>query len=260
MLRKSRFCLLASVALLLAPLTAHAGVTMEFLAPSAQWSTAEKEQIFYLKANGGAISGLHCWVSSLTPERGDPAPRDSFTCTAPDNIPANAVSQFTLKYAPAAALKRSNYSAILQVLGTDQTGAAVSQTATFKIIVPPVALKIGETDAIRVRMVRDWPFSAASATISISVRVASYLAPTRLPEGVATQLYVQDGDVKATVPDGSLKVFFCNADDGKDTSKKKDEANLSCAKDALDLLSHGAVWNPSEPHPRHFASPHAVRM
>jgi hypothetical protein len=88
---------------------------------------------------------------------------------------------------------------------------AVSQTVAFKVIVPAVTLKVGETDTIRIRMTRFWPFSAANATIPIGIRVTSDLSPTRLPEAVATQLYVQDADAKDIVPDGSLKAYFCDS-------------------------------------------------
>ncbi len=106
MLRNSLTACLALIATLLGSSAAHAAVTMEFLAPSSQWSTAEKEGVFYVKANGGAVSGLHCWISALNPDRGDPAPRDSFTCTAPESLSASAVSQLSLKLSPGAALNR----------------------------------------------------------------------------------------------------------------------------------------------------------
>ena len=238
MLRNSLTACLALIATLLGSSAAHAAVTMEFLAPSSQWSTAEKEGVFYVKANGGAVSGLHCWISALNPDRGDPAPRDSFTCTAPESLSASAVSQLSLKLSPGAALKRSNYSAVLQVLGTDQSGAAVSQTTAFKIIVPSVTLKVGETDTIRVRMIRSWPHSAAVTTIPIGIRVTSDLAPARLPEAVATQLYVQDGDAKDIVPDGYLKAYFCDSQpaptaNGKGTKKTKAAAAECTEKSAL---------------------------
>ena len=48
----------------------------------------------------------------------------------------------------------------------------------------------------------------------IAVRVTSDLAPKRLPEAATTQLYVQDGDTKDVVPDGSLKAYFCDSKAG----------------------------------------------
>jgi hypothetical protein len=182
LLRISSVFGLALLATLLSPITVHAAaVTIEFLAPSAQWSTTEKEAVFYLKATGGTVSGFHCWMSLLNPERGDPAPRDSFECRGPDNLALGAVAQLSLKLSPISALKRGTYSTVLQLVGIDQSGTTVSQTAAFKIIVPAVTLKVGETDTIRIRIVRPLPFSAAKATIPIGIRVTSDLAPKRLP-------------------------------------------------------------------------------
>ncbi len=101
---------LALLTPLFTSIAANAGVTIEFLAPSAQWSTVEKEAPFFLKVSGGTLSGVHCWVSSLSSERGDPAPRDSFECKAPDNLAPGAVAQLSLKLSSTAALKRGTYS------------------------------------------------------------------------------------------------------------------------------------------------------
>jgi hypothetical protein len=204
----SALCLILLTTLLIPP-PASAAVTIEFLAPPAQWSAAEKEAVFYLKASGGTVSSLRCWIGSLNPERGDPGPRDSFECKAPDSMASGVIGQISLKLSPTAALKRSTYTALLQVVGTDQSGGAVSQTVSFKVIVPAVSLKIGETDTIRIRMIRPWPFSAAKAIIPVGVRVTSDLAPRRLPVAVSTQLYVQDGDAKDIVTDGALTAYFC---------------------------------------------------
>jgi hypothetical protein len=196
---------------------------MEFVAASPQWTTTEKEAVFYLKATGATVSGLHCWIGSLNPERGDPGPRDSFECKAPENLAPGPVGELSLKLSPTSVLKRGTYSAVLQVLGTDQSGTAVSQTLAFKVIVPAVTLKVGEADTIRIRMIRYLPFSAATATIPIGIRVTSDLVPKRLPEAVATQLYVQDGDAKDIVPDGSLKAYFCDSKaQNTPTSSSKD--------------------------------------
>jgi hypothetical protein len=147
-LRTSSIAYVALLAILLSSITAHAVVTIEFPTAPAQWSTGEKEAVFYLKASGGTVSGIHCWISSLNPERGDPAPRDSFECKAPDALAPGALAQLSLKLSPTAGLKRGTYSAVLQVLGTDQSGTTVSQTVAFKVIVPAVMLKVGETDTI----------------------------------------------------------------------------------------------------------------
>lgn len=224
------------VATFLGSIAAHAAVTVEFLAPPTQWTTAEKEAVFYLKANGGAIGGVHCWIGALNPDRGDPASRDSFECTAPDSLAANAVSQLTVRLSPGAVLKPGTYTAVLQVLGIDPSSNAVSQAATFKVIVPAVTIKVGETDAIRIRMIRrPWPFSDAKAAIPIDIRVTSDLAPTRLPAAVATQLYVQDADAKDIVPAGYLKAYFCESKpETEPTSDKNvgktDPASSSCSQ------------------------------
>jgi len=224
----------AAVAVLVAlvsSIPAHASVTIEFLGAPPQWSATEKEAVFYLKATGGTVSGVHCWISSLNPERGDPAPRDSFECKAPDTVSPGAVAELSLKLSPTAPRKRGAYSAVLQVLGTDQSSNAVSQTVAFKAIVPAVTLKVGETDTIRIRMIRAWPFSAAKATIPIGIRVTSDLAPKRIPEAVATQLYVQDGDAKDIVPDGSLRAYFCDVNAEKTAPPNpKDRKSKSVAE------------------------------
>jgi hypothetical protein len=191
--------------------TAKAAVTLDFLAPSPQWTSTEKEATFYLKSTGGPVTGLRCWISTLTPDRGDPAPRDSFTCTVPASLAVGTLAQLSVKLSPTVTLKRGNYSAVLQVLGQDQTGTAVSQTVTFKVLLPAVALKIGETDTIQIPLSRAWPLSSAKATVPIGVQVTSDTVPTRLPEAIATQLYVQAGDIKEIVPGGYLKAYFCDS-------------------------------------------------
>src|SRR5580693_6250770 len=95
-LRASPIVCLGLLTTLLSAITAHAGVTIEFLATSPQWSTTEKEAVFYVKATGGTVSSFRCWLNSLNPERGDPAPRDAFECKAPDNLTPGAVGQLFL--------------------------------------------------------------------------------------------------------------------------------------------------------------------
>src|SRR5437667_9574747 len=202
-----RFVLLAAM---LNSAAGHASVTVEFLGAPSQWTTAEKETAIYIKATAGTISGLHCWISSLITERGDSAPRDAFQCTAPEQLNPGAAAQISLKYSPSSALKRGTYNAVLQILGTDQAGAAVSQSTTLKVVLPAVAVKVDEADTIRVRITRYIPGISANATFPVGMRVTSDLSPTRLPEAVVMQLYVQDGDSKDVVPSGYLKGYFCN--------------------------------------------------
>ena len=197
------------LAVLLAPIAAHAAATIEFLDSPSEWTTAEKEVVFYIKATGGTVADVHCWINVLTTERGQPAPRNSFACTVPALVNPGVVAQVSVKLSPDAGLKIGTYSAVLQILGLDPSGASVSQSSAFKAIVPAVTLKIGETDSIRIRLIRQWPLSPATATIPIGIRVTSDLSPKRIPKAVATQLYVQDGDAKDIVPDGELSAYFC---------------------------------------------------
>src|SRR5437016_10439912 len=117
----------ALLPMLLNPTNVRGATTIEFVAVSPYWITTEKEAVFYLKASGVTVSSLHCWISSLNPERGDPGPRDSVECKAPDNLAPGPVGELSLKLSPSSVLKRGTYSAVLQVLGTDQSGTAVSQ-------------------------------------------------------------------------------------------------------------------------------------
>jgi hypothetical protein len=52
-LRSSSLGYSALIATVLSSIASHAAVTIEFLSPSAHWSTSEKDAVFYLKANGG---------------------------------------------------------------------------------------------------------------------------------------------------------------------------------------------------------------
>jgi hypothetical protein len=47
---------------------------------SMDYYTTEKEAVFYLKATGMTVSSLHCWISSLNPERGNPGRSTAVLC------------------------------------------------------------------------------------------------------------------------------------------------------------------------------------
>jgi hypothetical protein len=229
LLRALQSKLRALAAIFFGSMMAHAAVTIDFVAPSSQWNTVENEEVFYVKANGGTVSGLRCRISALNPDHGDPAPRTAFSCSAPDSVAPNTISPVTLGLSPKFDLKRGSYTAVLQVMGVDPSGSAISQTVSFKVIVPAVALKVGETDTIRIRLTRTVPFfSAAYAIVPLSLRIASDLAPTRLPGVPTTQLYVQDGDAKDIVPGGYLKAYFY--DTKQQASEKKDRTSAACTE------------------------------
>jgi hypothetical protein len=52
------------------------------------------------------------------------------------------------------------------------------------------------------------PFSPAKGTTPVGLRVTSDTVPKLLPKPAASQLYVQDGDVRTLVSDGYLTAAF----------------------------------------------------
>src|ERR1039457_670421 len=140
---------------------ARASVTAEFLAVPTQISTRQKESTLYVVSKGGQLTNVKCWISALVPDHGDPAPPDALQCKVPTQIDADKIEEITLTPSSSQLLKRGTYTASLQLIGLDQSGAAVTQTVTFKVVVPAASIKVGETDPVRLRITRPWPFSAA---------------------------------------------------------------------------------------------------
>lgn len=147
----------------------------------------------------------------MLPEHGDPAPPNAFQCEIASQVDSDKIEKITLRLSSEQRLKRGHYSASLQVLGLDQTGASVSQTATFTVIVPAVTIKVGETDTLRIQLIRPWPFSAAKEAVPVAFRVTSDLAPSQVPFVLESELYIPDGTSKKIVPGGHLKAQFCGA-------------------------------------------------
>jgi hypothetical protein len=195
--------------MLLVTVGAQGAVTIEFVAPPPQVSTSE-EIVLDVKATNGPLSSFHCRLTSLTPDRGDPAPKDSFTCGAPSEIAANSIQQVRLQYSSERHIKPGTYSANLLALALDSSSATVSQTVALRIVVPAVTLRIGETDVLRVRLIRMLPWATATEAGPVGFRVTSDLPPMQVPEAVQSELYIADGASKDIVPNGSLRAYFCD--------------------------------------------------
>lgn len=181
--------------------------------------------MLYIVAKGGALTNVKCRISALIPERGDPAPVAAMTCSAPSQIDPGKIEQITLTLSADQQLKRGNYTATLQVLGLDPTSTSVSQTTNFKLVVPAVSIKLSDADALRIRLIRRWPFSAASEAIPVAVRVTSDLLPTLVPSVLQSEIYVPDGASKDVFPGGYLKAEFCTAAlSASNTPKEKQPA------------------------------------
>jgi hypothetical protein len=133
------------------------------------------------------------------------------TCSAPGQIDSGKIEELTLTMSSDQQLKRGNYTATLQVLGLDPTGTAVSQTTSFKLVVPAVGIKLSDADALRIRLIRRWPWSAATEPVPVAVRVTSDLLPTIVPSVLQSEIYVPNGATKDVFPPGYLKAEFCTA-------------------------------------------------
>lgn len=206
--------------------TSHAAVAIEFLDPPSQWSAREGQAKFHVKADGGILSGVQCSMSSLSSERGDPSPRDSFKCDSPPTLEPGKVNDISLALLPTASLRRGSYNATVQVFGTDPSKAVVSKTFAAKVVIPPVSLKVGDTESLRIKMVRKKFWAVASDPVAISLRVTSDERPTKLPTAVRAQLYVQDGENKDLIPDGYLDASLVR---GVDCTKATDSGGSSAA-------------------------------
>jgi hypothetical protein len=190
----------------------HASVTAEFLGVPTQISTREKASTLYVVSKGGQLANVKCWISALVPDHGDPAPPDALQCNVPTQIDADKIEEITLTPSSSQPLKRGTYTASLQLLGLDQSGAAVTQTVTFKVVVPAACIKIGETDPLRLRITRAWPFSAAREFVPVAFHVTSDLPPTKVPSIPESEIYVPEGASKDIIPGGYLKAQFCTAE------------------------------------------------
>ena len=124
----------------------------------------------------------------------------------------------SLKYFSDSHLKPGAYVANLQALALDPTNAVISQAVTLRIVVPAVTLKIGETDTLRIRLIRRWPFAAATGIIPMSFRVTSDSVPTQVPEANNAELYVADGVSKDVIQNGSIRAYFCDPATGRTQS------------------------------------------
>ncbi len=189
--------------------TAQASVTAEILAAPTQISTREKESTLFVRSKGGSLANLKCWISALVPDHGDPAPPDALQCTVPTQIDADRIEEIKLTPSTSQLLMRGTYTASLQLLGLDQSGAAVTQTVTFKVVVPAASIKVGETNPHRLRLTRPWPFSAAREFVPVAFHVTSDLPPTKVPLVPQSELYVPEGASKDIIPGGYLMAQFC---------------------------------------------------
>ena len=211
MCKACNFLLLPSVVVIGSILSgppARAAASIEFLSPSSVWTVTEKDAIFRLKANQVQLVQTKCWISDFKDDAGHPIQKMLFQCKLPDPLPASGISDLHLDLSQGNTLPPGTYSVSLEVLGMDQSGATISQSTSFRYIIPAVTLKVGDTDGLRVPILRSSPWDIAEAYTQITPVVTSVASPTQLPAPLPMQLYVQDGDAKNVVQGGEGKASF----------------------------------------------------
>jgi hypothetical protein len=198
---------LAIGSVLSAPL-ARAATSIEFLSPSPVWTVTEKDAVFQLKANQAQMVQTKCWISDFKDDAGHPIQKSLFPCKLPDPLPANNISNLHLDLSQGNTLPPGTYSLALEVLGLDNSGATIIQSTTFRFIVPAITFKIGDTDGIRIPVLRRNPLAVAKAFMQITPIVTGAAAPTQPIAPLPMQLYVQDADAKNLVQGGEGTAGF----------------------------------------------------
>ncbi len=206
-----KFLLLVSslvIGLILTAPQARATASIEFLSPSPVWTITERDAVFHLKADQVQLVQTKCWISDFKDDAGHPIEKSLFPCKLPDPLPATNISDLHLDLSQGNTLPPGTYSLALEVLGMDNTGTTILQSTSFRYIIPAVTFKIGDTDGIRIPVLRRSPLAVAEAYTQITPVVTSAAAPTQPLAPLPMQLYVQDGDAKNVVQGGEGTAGF----------------------------------------------------